>query len=162
MQGHKKRKYSTKYWPNKYSIKKSMAYFSMLLPTLPFPELWWQLFALSLFLSHTHPWHLLCSLWLPPLRPPPPWELFPCKARGRSVKVCRKLEALLLPEPRLWKLNGSSVWCARHHSWHADISREGTSWPLRLHAGKETAECHRHKSEREFKPWNLFSRNKTP
>lgn len=63
----------------------------------------------SLFLSHIHPWHLLCSLLLPCLHPPPPWELFTCKARGRSVKVCRKLEALLLPEPRLWKLNGSSV-----------------------------------------------------
>lgn len=51
-----------------------------------------------------------CFLSLPPYNPFPSWELLcTCKARGRSVKVCRNLEALWLPEPRLWKLNGVSV-----------------------------------------------------
>lgn len=55
-------------------------------------------------------WHIFTLDIYPSSLSPSPWELFStCKTTGRSVKVCRNSEAILLPEPRLWKLNGGSV-----------------------------------------------------
>lgn len=117
----------------------------------------------SLFRPRDYPWHLpRLPLPTPPLSP---WELFSSGTRGwgaggRAGKICQGLGKLRGPfaswtQPRAaeWRLCAGCAWL---HCWHADISREGTSWPPRLRAGKETVQCYRHKGEWEFKPSNLF------